>query len=411
MKRYSVEPKPVKNIEISDKHIPLRIAILIIAIVVGVGAIGYGVFSALTMPKGWRNIVVSTSDTNCGAEFTFSYDLGGDGNDPTAQYRVLTSVYSDACVSAYKLFNEAETFENVVNVKYINEHPNTRIKVDEKLYNALYTMAYGGRLLYLAPYYGYYSQMFFSNYDVEAGYFDPTTNAELKDLYERIFPFVSSATHVILQFYDGTNEIMLHVSDEYAAFAEQNDIDAFIGFGWTKNAFVADYLAETIISSGYTYGYIACKDGFFRGLGDRDYNLRLYTMKDKVVYIACSAQLKGKCASVQMRAFPLTSPDYNYYVFDSGRVVTPYIAADGTSKASCDCLVAYSENVGCGKLAVNIADSYIADAVDETALNALKNDRIYSVYQSAEIVSKNDPSLSLTDVIATGTLTVTVRDF
>ena len=62
----------------------------------------------------------------------------------------------------------------------------------------------------------------------------------------------------------GDNKVCLNVSDEYLAFLQENGVDSLIDFGWLKNAFVVDYLAEVMIARGYTLGAITSYDGYTR---------------------------------------------------------------------------------------------------------------------------------------------------
>ena len=54
---------------------------------------------------------------------------------------------------------------------------------------------------------------------------------------------------------------------------------AYLDFFWMKNAFLIDYLADTIRGEGYQLGIISSKDGFVRCLdetGGKEYQYPLY---------------------------------------------------------------------------------------------------------------------------------------
>ena len=60
----------------------------------------------------------------------------------------------------------------------------------------------------------------------------------------------------------GENQVCLHVSDAYQAYAAEMGYTAYLDFFWMKNAFLIDYLADTIRGEGYQLGIISSKDGF-----------------------------------------------------------------------------------------------------------------------------------------------------
>ena len=48
--------KPVQKIELSEKNIPLRIALVVLCIAIAALAIGWGVSKALNVEPGWQMI-------------------------------------------------------------------------------------------------------------------------------------------------------------------------------------------------------------------------------------------------------------------------------------------------------------------------------------------------------------------
>ncbi|MCD8014832.1 MAG: hypothetical protein LUG99_16995 [Lachnospiraceae bacterium] len=59
---------------------------------------------------------------------------------------------------------------------------------------------------------------------------------------------------------------MLFVSDDHLAYAEETGFLSYIDFFWMKNAFIIDYLTDTLIEKGYTQGASSSYDGFDRNL-------------------------------------------------------------------------------------------------------------------------------------------------
>ena len=66
----------------------------------------------------------------------------------------------------------------------------------------------------------------------------------------------------------GENRIKLFVSEEYLAYASEEGISDFIDFYWMANAFIVDYIADTMRANGFVRGSVSSYDGFVRNLDD-----------------------------------------------------------------------------------------------------------------------------------------------
>ena len=104
-------PKPVEKIQLSEKHIHLRVFLVILLLAVAAVSFTYALTSYLKEETGWKVIKVSSAaKANVGDEFTFQYELGGGETSATAEYKALTILYSDAAVKAYEIFSADESF-------------------------------------------------------------------------------------------------------------------------------------------------------------------------------------------------------------------------------------------------------------------------------------------------------------
>ena len=236
----------------------------------------------------------------------------------------------------------------------------------------------------------------------------------------------------------GEGRVRLFVSREYLAYAQENGIDSFIDFYWMKNAFVADYLAESLIEAGYTRGSISSYDGFVRNLDGRDvsYSFNLYDRvapgeaasreetgdeagqgqgpdgagTDAQILRLATLQYKGPASLVYLRDYPVTSMDQRYYRMADGQMRTAYIdPRDGLCHSSLGSLVSYSysSTLGCADVLLSVLPVYMADAFDPEAAEALaeggesadsRAGAIYSVYRQGSVIRVNDPQAQLTAV-------------
>lgn len=393
----------VEKIELSEKYLGLRVALVFFLLAIGITAIVYGINAIFSTPQGWQEIEAdSRADINCSQEFVFLYELGVSGVSATAENKAITALYTEVCVEAYELFHEKETFEGVNNVCYINMHPNEVIEVEEVLYQAFETIkAMESRYLYLAPVYVRYDDIFVCVDDSQLVDFDPYISEEVAAEYAGVAAYAMDAGAVDVLLL-GDNKIKLYVSDAYLQYAEENYITDFIDFAWMKNAFVVDYLADTMLETGYTRGTISSYDGFVRNLDDsgESYSLNIFTKTGGKTYQVAVMEYTGAKSFVNLRSFPINEMDENrYYELENGEIRTFYLdVEDGRCKCAVNTLISYSAKKSCAELALLVAPVFIADNLKTEALTELSTQGIHSVYCQEDILAYTEDSLTLKDI-------------
>ena len=197
----------------------------------------------------------------------------------------------------------------------------------------------------------------------------------------------------------GENKVCLAVSEEYLAFARAQEIANFIDFGWLRNAFIVDYIADLMMEAGLTNGFIASADGFTRNLDCRDnvYQQNLFNFGQEGIDWAGVMDYSGPKSLVFLRSYPMYDESFHrYYCYEDGRIVTAMIdPADGQSKASLPNLVSYSETASCGQLALAVMPVFVADDFAVEGLNALTSRDIYSIWFQGKQLHFNQPDLSV----------------
>lgn len=392
--RTPIRPKPVERIELSTKHVGLRAAAAVIFLVVGASALAYAFVNFLNGERGWRKIEVSTGAITCADEFVFMYDVGSSGS-VHAENRALLNLYSELSKSAYEIFNAEVEIENINNLWYINHHPNEEIEVDKWLYSAIEkTVDSGSRYIYLGPAYSIYDSLYYMTSPDYAKDYDPSLNPELAVLYQQISDFAKSEDNISLELL-GDNKIKLNVSEEYLEFAEDNALDRFIDFYWMKNAYICDYLAERISSSGYTHGVISSYDGFARCLSKTDETFEhvIFCEYEGHIQSAAVMEYTGPKSIVCLR-------DYSS-VGEGGGSYAPFLSlSDGKPLSAIEELMGYSDEKGCFDIALELAEIYIAEKLDKTAVSALSENGIETVYCQGNRVICSDPNIRLTNVLS-----------
>lgn len=396
-------PKPVKRVELSEKNTRGRLIVVVLLLAFGSAALVYGFMNLLNGDSGWREIEAdASSEVNCGSDFVFLYNVGASGVPASSENKAIASIYTQAVVTAYQLFQNDLEFDGVNNIYYINHHPNEVIEVDEALYEAFELLQnYGGRYLYLAPVYDVYDNLFYSNDDSEAVSYDPYQNTALAEEFAEMAAYGADSSAVDLELM-GDYKICLHVSEDYLQYAFETGITSFIDFYWMKNAFIADYLADVMIENHYTLGSISSYDGFVRNLDDSgvSYSFNLYDRIGQTVYPAAVMQYEHAVSIVYLRNYPMNALDYrHYYELKGGDIRTVYLdGKDGLCKTALNNLVSYSKDKGCAEVLLQMLPVYIADVFDEERLADMAEGGVYSIYCQDGVICYNESALTLEDL-------------
>lgn len=365
----------IESIDVEQKHLKLRIVLFAVFLVLGAAALIYGLSGFFSQQTGWQPIErEQSSQADCSDEFLLQYDIGHGDIMAKEEYNQIARLYGEVSAKAYQLFNENQLFEGVNNVAYLNAHPNEDVTVDEALYKALEKLDNAkSRQGFLAPMWEYYSLLFSCSEDWETESYDPAQNKELAELFKKIAVFAANDKDISIQLL-GENKVRLNISEEYLAFGKENDIYVFFGFHYMKNAFITDYMAEALISGGFTHGVLSSFDGFTRNLDDRgtEFSLNLFDKTEKGVLCTGTLDYSKPVSIISLRSFPVNSADdARYYVMQNGEIKFPYMSIkDGSCLAAVSNLVCLSEEESCSEVLLKALDVYIGDEFRPSALIA-----------------------------------------
>lgn len=411
--RDPLPQRPVEKIEVSSRHVKPRAIAAVVCLLVGVAALVYAFVRLLSADAGWQEVETNTGgELNCGDDFVLLYEIGAGDASAAAESRALRSLYTDACEKAYQLFTDDVTYDGVHNVRYLNLHPNETVEVDPVLYDAFAKVEdAGSRSIYLAPVHELYDGIFACTDDAQLIDYDPATNDDIQAFYSEICAFANDPSSVEIRLL-GDNRLELFVSDEYLTYAAEQDITSLVDFSYLKNAFITDFLAQTLEDAGYTHGALSSYDGFVRCLDarpDASYSLSLYDWVGGAAYGVASVDYEGVCSFVTMRAFPANSRDsLRIYVCADNTTRTEYLdPADAFSKSATPSLTAYSSDATCAAIALSMEPVYVADALSQDALGDLLEDGIYSIYCEDQTIYYNDQNLNLSALYQGADMTYT----
>lgn len=389
------EPRPVIRAEVTEKNKTLRIVAAAVLLLIGIIALTSGFMSLLGKEPGWQQIQINSKDRNCSGDFALQYYFSD--ASATAVNSLLQSTYEDACVKAYRLFTPDEAVDGVNNIHHINRHPNEVITVDPVLYAAFEKME-GTPYLYLGPVYDYYYNILFNAPDDAVAQLDPLTDAESRDYLTQIMAFASDRESVKLELLGG-NQVKLHVSEDYLAFAAEEEIESFIDFAYLTNAFIIDYLADSLIAEGLTAGYLVSADGYTRNLSNLGaFNFNIFDRVANVIYPAGVMEYQGPASIVFFKDYSAGSADINYR--DNQDHVVHLFAdpADGIYRTSIENLVSYSYDAGCADVALSMLPSFLGDRFTVPS-------GVYSIWCEDGVIYYNDDGVTINQLLKGEALT------
>lgn len=401
--RTARQPRPVDRVEVQEGNVKARTILLVLALLIAVAAFAYAMNAATQVDSGWRTIQADTAEMNCGQDFEFTYYLGGAGVSAAAEYKALVIRYTEACETAYRVFNATELFEGTNNLCYLNRHPNTPVMVHPALYAAFEEVnRLNSRYVFLGPVYEEYHNIFFCQDDWETAGFDPHQNADVAAFCLEAAAFARDPDAIRIDLM-GNNTLQLTVSDEYMAFAETFGVTRLVDFYWMTDAFIIDYLAEEMQSAGYRCGAISSYDGFVRCLGEEQlrYSFNVYDLLQGTT--ACQAariDYPGDTALVHLHSFPLNpTREIYHYAFEDGSVRTAHVdLADGMNRTSLPAMLATSRTAGCAETLMRLLPFYACGQPDQEGLMQLPLQGIHPLYCLDRQIVSTSPDVTLADV-------------
>lgn len=388
----------VEHIELSERKVRLRFVLVLVFLLIAGLAIAFGVKGLTTASSGWQEIETNSSaETSVAGDFVLQYDLGASGVAASVEARQISALYTESAVYAYRAFSAAERFDGVGNLRALNDAPGETVALEPALYDALALLESAGRREhYLAPLYEVYGNLFSSEVDEYAAEFDPERNAETAEFFAAALRFVNDPATVQIELL-GDYQARLRVSAEYAAFAEEWGVGAYLDLGWLRNAFAADYIADALIAAGYTRGTLSSYDGFYRCLDGSGtaYSCTVLDREGGTVYPAARMEYTGPMALVRLRDYPTVDLDAeHYYEYADGTIRSCYIStADGLPRAAVSDLLAWSSARSCGEIAVELLPLWIADG-----WSAAAPDGVDLIWCEGTALHCTDPDAVLTDL-------------
>lgn len=370
-----------ERLEVSQEHMTLRLLGLGAALLVAALAFGYAINNMLQAPAGWQTVEAGSSKTGITQYFTLNYNFGAAGGNATKERKAVSAIYTQALDHAYRVLSSREDAQDA-GLAALNASPNREITVDPLLYGALRTVEESGtRQLYFAPLREQYNSLFTADTDEAAAEWDPYLTESVGEYVRELAAYANDPAMIQVTLLPG-NRVRLDVSEEYLAYAEENELTTFVDFGYLLNAFLCDAAADALAEKGYTGGIISSFDGYVRALCDEELAVSLYDLVDGKIVRTGEAVYHGPAALVVCRSFPLNPLEQlTYHCYADGSLRAPYIGRDGLLRTAASSLTALDRQGSAASLALKAAEAFAAETLDKKMLEGIS----YIVTDNGEI--------------------------
>ncbi len=298
-KREPAMPK-VEKIHLDERHMGARFIAFVLCLTLGLGALGFGIYSLLSTEPGWAEIEASSTEARCAADFSFRYYFRGDA---TAGRKALVTLYTQECIRLTKLFDTTESYEDCPGNLYdINTSINQEVRADHELYEILEQL-HDDPAIYQGLLNTHSLNLYYDGRDI------------FEDDWSELADIALDRSALSLELL-GEDRVRLNVSKECEALAGELGLNCYLDLGWLKNAVILDSLAETLSARGFTDGIISSRDGFTRSLGGDlgPVALSLYKWEDGKAVETGREELKTPVNAAALTCFPLPGDDGRAYI-------------------------------------------------------------------------------------------------
>ena len=306
------------KIEVSEKHIGLRIAVTAVAFVIAVVAFTLGVVNIGKKTPGYQTIEakVDAEALTYNNAVLYRYWFEGKSNQIKGGIRSLVLVYSPILSAAYKQLDHQNTYTGQVSIGTINQHPGEVVSVSPELYAILkdaYAKTLEGRgfNMFAGALYAEWKAIQILD-DPEQ--FDPVNNDYMADRIHAIAAVVSDPSNFNLEFLDdNTCSVRFSTASAYDDFCRENEITAYaLDLNLLKDAYMLSMMGEALVDAGYTLGHLTTPAGLVLNTSPRgSLTFDMHTLESGNDAVYASVELDGVFCGATFTAYPMGS-DYGY---------------------------------------------------------------------------------------------------
>ena len=310
------------KIEVSEKHIGLRIAVTAVAFVIAVVAITLGVASIGRKEPGYQTIEakVDAEAITYNNAVLYRYWFDGKSNEIKGGIRSLVLVYTPILSAAYKQLDHQNTYSGQVSIGTINRHQGEVVTVSPELYAILkdaYAKTLEGRgfNMFAGALYAEWKSIQILEDPSE---FDPANNGNTAERLHAIAAEVNDLSNFKLEFLDDNNcSLRFSTTSGYEEFCREYEITAYaLDLNNLRDAYMLSMMGNALVEAGYSLGHMSTPMGLALNTSPRGtLNFDMHTWETGKDTVYASVELDGVFSAALFTAYSMGS-DYGYSLGD-----------------------------------------------------------------------------------------------
>ena len=302
------------KLEVSKKHLGLRIALTAIALAVAVFAFTYAVVRIGHKDPGYQTIEAKADAEalTYNKAVAFRYWLGGSSNEIKRGINALTEVYTPILAAAYKQLDHQNEYSGCNSIASLNRNQGSVVALSKELYSVLKD-AYGrtvenkGYNMFAGDLYAEWESILILE---EPDTFDPANNPDQAARISAIASMVSDLSNFSLEFVDDNEcTVRFSVSEEYKRFCKEFEIESVpLDLNLLHDAYMLRWIADALFDEGCRTGYLYTAEGLVLCLdpsGTLSYDM--YTLENGRETAYASVNLEDPFSATTFTAFGMGS--------------------------------------------------------------------------------------------------------
>lgn len=324
-----------EQFNINTKHVGLRTVAFLLALLLAVGAISFGVTRIGRKVPGYQSIdiVSNEEELSYARDISFQYYLDGSSDEIKRALNEIRAFYSPTLLRVCKLLDAETEYDGMNNLATLNARIGQDTELSEELFRVLLdaqarSEAQTGYNLFSGKLNRAWLEL---RYLSEPEDFDPLRSEEQRQRLDRLCEACRDRENFKLTVVDAERHLVrFEVSESCLALFEELEAEGpILDLGALHDAYELQLTAKALEEKGYRNGFLSMKSGATILLsGNPAGELQLYGKTAEGVTEAAVAPAESGRGSCVMRAFAQTEGEPGYYEMD-GHLRHPWLPASG----------------------------------------------------------------------------------
>ena len=331
------------EMEVNEKHVPLRILGFVLALVLAVGAFTFGVTRIGHKDEGMYDLTAAADaelplyQSGVHAKFLFR----GESAQIKLALGQADKIYTEALKRNVKLLDARQEYDGMVNLATLNARLNQDVAVSPALYTVLTdawekTRAGEGYSLFAGPLFAEWESILILT---EPEDFDPLRNEDEARRLELLAQWTGQTEKIRLVEVDAEQHILrVEVTEDYLRFLEEMELEPVVlDLNLLREAYLLELTGRELEEQGLNEGYLSTDSGLILSLsGQNTGEYVLYNYLNRMPQVAATARVEPGSAYSQATAFPLiTGVQTEFYTIEEAgktHLRNPWLPSDGLDR-------------------------------------------------------------------------------